>query len=325
MTLKKYIKKKLKPFITKLVASTDVYGELKLLEAQVGKLSRDVHTIYPEHIILDDEVKNHVKDLQKKHSISDKLNLNIHKNDVMFQYPMQVGSYKDYSKVYLAYFNMGHILWNTFKQMCIQQFGSLDKVNNILDFASGYGRLTRYMVLEIPSEKIWVSDIKSNAIEFSKKEFHVNGFTSTYEPEELTIPQKFDIIYVVSLFSHLPDSTFGPWLEKLYNSLSDDGILAISVHDEAMLENKLSKEYQYHELSEEKFFNYLDDNIQSSNTYGTMIINEAYLQRKFKKLGIENGNYARFKKQIGNHQDLYIISKQKSKFKENFTFKNTFK
>lgn len=324
MSVKQFLKRKLRPILSKLAVNTDSYTEIKMLESRLEKLSKDVHNIYPELVILDDEVLNTIKSFREEKKISESLNLNIHKNDVMFLHSKILGNQQDYAKVYTTYFKVGYLLWDILKQMTEHQFGSLNNVNNLLDFASGYGRLTRFMTLEMPANKIWVSDIKANAVEFSKKEFSVNGFTSTYKPEELNIPAKFDLIYVVSLFSHLPNNSFEPWLKKLYDSLSDNGILAISVHDEGMLKNKLNAEFEYSEQSEEKPFQYLDDNIQSSNTYGTMIINEIYMQKKFSNLGIGNDNYARFKKLIGEYQDLYIISKQKSKFKENFTFKKTF-
>ncbi|MBT8196692.1 MAG: class I SAM-dependent methyltransferase [Bacteroidia bacterium] len=324
MSVKQYLKRKLRPLLSKIAVNTDSYTEIKMLEARIEKLSKDVHNIYPEHIIFDDEVLNNIKRFREENNISDSLNLNVHKNDVMFLHSKQLGSQQDYARIYTTYFKVGYLLWDILKQLAVHQFGSLNEVNNILDFASGYGRLTRFMTLEMPSNKIWVSDIKANAVEFSKKEFSVNGFPSTFKPEDLSIPNKYDLIYVVSLFSHLPDISFEPWLKKLFDSLSDDGILAISVHDEGMLNSKLKEEYQYQEQSEEKPFQYLDDNIQSSNTYGTMIINEAYMQKKFSNLGIANDNYTRFKKLIGPNQDLYVISRQKSKFKENFTFKKTF-
>jgi hypothetical protein len=45
----------------------------------------------------------------------------------------------------------------------------------------------------------------------------------------------FDVIFVSSLFTHLPESTFATWLRRLAGLLTPQGVLLFSVHDLSLL------------------------------------------------------------------------------------------
>lgn len=70
---------------------------------------------------------------------------------------------------------------------------------------------------------------------FQEEHFGVHALQSATHPDQFTCEQKFDVIFVSSLFTHLPDRTFTPWLKRLYNLLTPGGILIFSVHAENML------------------------------------------------------------------------------------------
>jgi hypothetical protein len=74
-----------------------------------------------------------------------------------------------------------------------------------------------------------VSDIDARAVDFVKGEFGVAGFYSAGEPEQLVHDGRYDLIVVVSLFSHLPIQHWGPWLTRLHKMLNPDGLLLFSV------------------------------------------------------------------------------------------------
>ena len=42
--------------------------------------------------------------------------------------------------------------------------------------------------------------------------------------------RRFDVIFVASLFSHLPERRFVPWLRWLYRRLAPGGVLVVSTH-----------------------------------------------------------------------------------------------
>jgi SAM-dependent methyltransferase len=115
------------------------------------------------------------------------------------------------------------------------RFGGLSNVGRLLDFASGFGRLTRFLVQEMPPAAIVVSDIQAEAVESQRRTFGVDGFESVFDPAQLRCSDAFDVIFVASLFTHLPQARFHAWLTRLIELLTPTGMLVFSVHDEALL------------------------------------------------------------------------------------------
>jgi 2-polyprenyl-3-methyl-5-hydroxy-6-metoxy-1,4-benzoquinol methylase len=108
---------------------------------------------------------------------------------------------------------------------------SLREAGSFLEFACGYGRLTRHFVHMISPSKITVSDIEPRAVDFVRKEFGVDGFNSASTAEDLAHDGRYDLIVVVSLFSHLSIQQWGPWLKRLNEMLNADGLLLFTTHN----------------------------------------------------------------------------------------------
>jgi SAM-dependent methyltransferase len=104
----------------------------------------------------------------------------------------------------------------------------LGDAGSILEFACGHGRLTRHLVRRVDPEKLTVSDIDRSAVDFVTRTFGVRGVYSTSEPEQLVDDGRYDLILVVSLFSHLPLQTWTRWLKRLNELLTPDGLLVFS-------------------------------------------------------------------------------------------------
>jgi SAM-dependent methyltransferase len=100
----------------------------------------------------------------------------------------------------------------------------------VLEFAAGYGRLTRHLQ---KSCDLTVSDIHPEAVEFVRQNFGCPAYLSSKDPEHLKIPGRFHIIAVISLFSHLPDRSFGRWLSALYALLAPGGYLIFTTIGES--------------------------------------------------------------------------------------------
>ena len=106
---------------------------------------------------------------------------------------------------------------------------SLRGSGSFLEFACGYGRLTRHFVHLIGPSKITVSDIDRRAVAFVTAKLGVRGFPSARTPEELTHDARYDVIAVISLFSHLPMEHWGPWLRRMSQMLNAGGFMLFSV------------------------------------------------------------------------------------------------
>jgi SAM-dependent methyltransferase len=105
---------------------------------------------------------------------------------------------------------------------------TLSNATSMLEFACGFGRLTRHFVHMLPAARITGSDIDPRAVSFVRREFGVDGFVSTTSPADLRHDGRYQLIVVVSLFSHLPLAAWGPWLTRLHALLEDDGLLVFS-------------------------------------------------------------------------------------------------
>ena len=95
---------------------------------------------------------------------------------------------------------------------------TLDRLR-ILDFASGYGRVTRHAVLDVAPERLWVADIYAAGVRFQEEQLGVHGLVSHADPDRFECAETFDAILVSSLFTHLPEATFRSWLRRLWGLL----------------------------------------------------------------------------------------------------------
>ena len=93
--------------------------------------------------------------------------------------------------------------------------------------------MTRFLVREVPPERIWVADVYAGGVRFQEERFGVHGIVSTIRPEDFACAERFDAILVTSLFTHLPDERFVAWLRVLLGLLAPGGMLAFSAHSPA--------------------------------------------------------------------------------------------
>lgn len=105
------------------------------------------------------------------------------------------------------------------------------KTQRMLEFASGFGRFTRHLVRTLPS-RVTCADVLPGSMEFAQEQFGVNTLPSAHDPASLKFPVTFDLVFVLSLFTHLPPWTWQPWLRALGQGVSPGGVLLFSVHNE---------------------------------------------------------------------------------------------
>jgi SAM-dependent methyltransferase len=141
----------------------------------------------------------------------------------------------DRERALFAYFRSGASIADSLGQVLRWRFGGMDRIGKVLDFASGYGRVTRFLVREIPPERVWVSDVYADGVRFQEERFGVHGIVSTIRPEDFVCAERFDAILVTSLFTHLPEERFVAWLRVLMGLLNPGGLLAFSVHSPEVL------------------------------------------------------------------------------------------
>jgi SAM-dependent methyltransferase len=98
----------------------------------------------------------------------------------------------------------------------------------VLEFASGYGRVTRH--LRLP--KLTSCDIHPEAVEFLRSKMNVQAILSASDPAMFECKDRYDFIFVLSLFSHLPENLYAGWLKRLYDLLRPGGHLMFTANGE---------------------------------------------------------------------------------------------
>lgn len=127
------------------------------------------------------------------------------------------------------YFKAGREIFHTVRKILDMGGKAANNIDSFLELECGHGILTRFLVNVMDPQKIWVSDFDANVLEFQKKYFNVNSFYSNPDPSKMAFTQKFEIIYMCSLFSQIPKEYFELWFGTLFSILKDDGILIFSV------------------------------------------------------------------------------------------------
>jgi SAM-dependent methyltransferase len=125
--------------------------------------------------------------------------------------------------------------WRTLAELALMLEGldrPLTKQRSVLEFASGFGRFTRHLVNALPG-RVTCSDIQPGSVDFVRDEFGAKGFHSASDVEALQIPGEYDLVFVLSLFTHLPPQRWEAWLRKLFAAVAPGGALVFSIHNEA--------------------------------------------------------------------------------------------
>ena len=107
----------------------------------------------------------------------------------------------------------------------------LSKTGSVLEFAAGFGRFTRHLVKVLPG-RVTCSDVMPGSVTFLREQFGVESFQSSHDPEQVLAFAKYDLVFVLSMFTHLPTRMWAPWLHALQRTVKPGGLLVFSVHNE---------------------------------------------------------------------------------------------
>lgn len=236
---------------------------------------------------------------------ADQVNLYISEEDEMLLYNL-LSLRLPRERAILQYFEAGLRTLDTLKQVINWKIGEVSQVKSFLDFASGYGRMTRFLVQEIPPETVWIADIYQEGVKFQTEQFGVKGIISTPLPEQFDPGLKFEVISVISLFSHLPEKTFLGWLKKLYELLEDNGVLMFSTHNIDLTPSDVEMSESDSEII---FIPRSESRSLDTAEYGSTFVTENYVHKAVALATNGEGKVYRIPKGIVNYQDLYLVVK----------------
>jgi SAM-dependent methyltransferase len=206
-----------------------------------------------------------------------------------------------------SYFDNGHATAHTIKGI-VEQFPSLPRPFSFLDFASGYGRVSRHFRNVFPDAKVTTCDIHPAAVEFSRS-LGLAAVASAAIPEQFDPGQCFDVICALSFFTHLPRETWGRWLHRICRFLKPGGILIFTTHGRATL---LIPALKAMSITGESVpadgFLYLPVSDQSDLSlydYGTAITLFEFVFRETLDAGLR---IVWFQERVITHQDIVVVT-----------------
>jgi SAM-dependent methyltransferase len=227
--------------------------------------------------------------------------LAVHPDDDMFAF--SVGATGSAALGAMAYFRAGISIDDTINQIIDWRFDGADRVRSFLDFAAGYGRSTRFLVEHVPAERICVGEIQPDSLTFQATQFGVRTMQSTTDPAQLDVAECFDVVFISSLFTHLPGHTFGRWLAKLWEFVAPGGVIIFSVHDEALNDTGV-------ELTDGfAFIPSTEVAALSTDDYGTNFTTEAFVRSKIgAAIGADHAASAiRLPRALCFMQDVWVV------------------
>ena len=108
----------------------------------------------------------------------------------------------------------------------------LNSFDRILDFGCGCGRTLIHLRKLAPQARFSGTDIDAKAIEWCRQNLNYASFSLSKEiPPIGYAADSFDLIYVVSVFTHLNEEYQFRWLEELRRLTKPGGIVLVTVNE----------------------------------------------------------------------------------------------
>ena len=184
-----------------------------------------------------------------------------------------------------------------------------DDFNMILDFGVGCGRTLIPLSLSISSKKIFGTDIDNEAISWlndNYKEF--GGFScNPHYPPMAYENDFFDLVFSISIFTHLPEDMQFAWLEELSRITKSGGYLLLSFHGDYCTA-KTPQDVQL-EVNKKGFSYVLNSKLVDGlpDFYKNTFHSTTYIKKEWGRF-FEVVNI--IPQGIGNNQDLAILRKR---------------
>ena len=114
----------------------------------------------------------------------------------------------------------------------------LASLRSILDFGCGCGRTLMWLVERHPATTFYGTDVDGESIQWCQEKLNSAEFKQNRPLPPLEYPDKmFDLVYAVSVFTHLSEEFQLPWLDELKRILKPNGVLLATVYNNSVWED----------------------------------------------------------------------------------------
>ena len=114
----------------------------------------------------------------------------------------------------------------------------LASFRSILDFGCGCGRTLTWLVERYPATAFHGTDVDGESIQWCQENLLLAGFKQNRPLPPLDYSDEmFDLVYAMSVFTHLSEEFQLPWLGELRRILKPNGVLLATVYNNSVWES----------------------------------------------------------------------------------------
>ncbi len=235
------------------------------------------------------------------------VNSEIHPEDFIFRFLIENPVFPTKRDAIAYYFNDGAKSAQKLRQLVSEVCGVGDRPIDLLEFASGFGCLTRQLPVAVPAWRTTACDIHPQAIRFLRERLGAEAMQSASLPEELSPGRTYDVVFALSFFSHMPERTFGRWMQKLASLVRPGGYLIFTAHGAVSHEKFLTlmsvdaKGFGFAPSSEQKDLDAAE--YGSTISYAPFVLERALALSGFRLAFFQEGFW-------WEHQDVYVLRRK---------------
>ena len=123
--------------------------------------------------------------------------------------------------------------WRIFGDLSreLGRFGGWPAFDRILDWGCGCGRVLRYILEAVPASRVFGCDIDREAVEWLARSATGSSFAVTRPEPPTSYPEDhFDLVYGISILTHLAEGMQDKWLQEIARIAKRSGVVMVTVH-----------------------------------------------------------------------------------------------
>ena len=178
--------------------------------------------------------------------------------------------------------------------------------SKILDWGCGPARVVRHLPDFLPQSKIYASDYNLQTIEWCKENIPgIEFIKNNLEPPLPFDDHFFDIVYALSVFTHLSEENHYKWMDEMYRLLKPGGMFLLTTQGSIFID-KLS-EMEKKEFSQGLLVvrNNVKEGHRSFSAFHPKAFMQSVFSDRWKVLKFTKGTMHSW----GPEQDTWIIQK----------------
>jgi SAM-dependent methyltransferase len=235
-----------------------------------------------------------------------KKNKRFRKENPLVEMPPDYLIYESFRMDYTVYYKDGKdtAAW------LMQQWSEFLPSNNlnILDWGSGPARVVRHLPYFLPESRIYAADYNEQTIQWCKQNISGIEFVKNdLEPPLSFHDHYFDVIYALSVFTHLSLQNQNKWMDEIYRLLKPGGIFLFTTQGHVFTDKLSAKEKRTFLQGLPIVRGQVKEGHRSFTVFHPKPFMQSILSDRWKVLKLIEGEMQNW----GPEQDTWIVQKSK--------------